>query len=595
MQNGITESPLEHLAILASRAGVEQISEEARLLAARVVEGRFYLACVGQFKRGKSTLLDALLEEPVLPIGVVPVTAVPTVVRYGPERSARVLIRGGQWRQIEIDRLGSYVSEEENPENEKEVMAVEVFMPSHLLATGMCMVDTPGIGSIFEASTAATYGFVPHIDAALVVLGADPPITGEELTLAAKLHQRVENVLFVINKADRVSMAELFAAKQFASTVLERRVGRPIEIYEVSAKEQLEGKGQSREWPAFASALTHTVSVSGRRMVWLAQQRGATRLAGWLRAIVAEERRALLEPIEQSEVRIGELTAYIEHSENAIHDLGLLLLGEQQRLSSRLEERRQEFIAVILTSARHRLAESANSAPSHGPAIRRFAMQTARTIVREQVLPWLEEEEELVNDEYARITERFTVLADGLLGDLANAGVPHLAHVGKSIEGCGQLTAHSQFQFHDMLRIARPASPIRYAADFMMAALGFTTPIWRDAERFLERVVDTNTSRVHNDLERRLAVARKELERTIRGLLMEAKDVAQATLARARETKVAGQTAAQRRVAELEALDNEIGQVSKTIARMADAGGPASKDLDNLPSPQIRGDPCDTF
>jgi hypothetical protein len=271
-----------------------------------------------------------------------------------------------------------------------------------------------------------------------------------------------------------------------------------------------------------------------------------------------------------------ELTEYIEHSEHAIRDLGLLLLSEQQRLSDRLEQRRQEFIAKIVTSTRHRLAESASSAPSRGPAIRRFAMQTALSIVREQVLPWLEEEEELVDEEYARITDRFTALANGLLRDLAQAGVPQLAHVGQSIEGCGQLAAHSQFQFHDLLRIARPASPIRYAADFMMAAIGLTAPIWRDAQRFLERVIDTNTSRVHNDLERRLAVARRELELAIRGLLMEARDIAHATLARARETKVAGEAAVQRQLAELEALDHEIGQVSQAIARIADAGAPES-------------------
>jgi hypothetical protein len=143
VQSGVTESPLDHLTILAARAGFEQIAQAARSLAERVAEGRYYLACVGQFKRGKSTLLDALLKDPVLPVGILPLTAVPTVVRYGFERSARVLLRDAQWRQIEVDALPSYVSEEENPENEKDVVAAEVFMPSELLATGMCLVDTP--------------------------------------------------------------------------------------------------------------------------------------------------------------------------------------------------------------------------------------------------------------------------------------------------------------------------------------------------------------------------------------------------------------------------------------------------------------------
>jgi hypothetical protein len=574
MQDALAEAPLEHLAALASRAGVDQIAHEARSLEARVAEGRFYLACVGQFKRGKSTLLDALLEDPLLPVGILPVTALPTVVRYGPERSARVLLRGAAWEEIDVAALSSYVSEEENPENEKDVAAVEVFLRAELLATGMCLVDTPGIGSVFEANSAATYSFIPHIDAALVVLGADPPITSEELTLAMKISQRVENVLFVLNKADRVSRDEVAAAKQFACSVLGRRLGRPIEIYEVSAKEQLEGKLNSREWAAFAAALAHLVSVSGRRLVWLAQQRGAARLSAWLSAVIAEERKALVEPLEQSEARLHKLNDFIEHSEQAIRDLGLLLLGEQQGLSNRLEQRRQEFVASILPSAKARLSASAASAPSPGPAMRRFAMQAALSIAREGVLPWLKVEEEIVDEEYTHITERFTTLANSLLRDLADAGGSQITHVGDSIEGCGQLAAHSQFQFHQLMHIAQPASPFRHAADFTIAAIGISAPIWRDAERFLEHVIETNSSRIQGDLERRLALARKELELAIRGTLLDAKNVAAAILARARETRAAGEAAVHQQLTDLAKFDREIAGIAQAISRASDAGAP---------------------
>ena len=72
--------------------GEGSIGADVRQLVARINEGRFFVACVGQFKRGKSTLLDALVGEPILPTGVVPVTTVPTVLRYGNQRTARVLI-----------------------------------------------------------------------------------------------------------------------------------------------------------------------------------------------------------------------------------------------------------------------------------------------------------------------------------------------------------------------------------------------------------------------------------------------------------------------------------------------------------------------
>ena len=83
-------------------------------------------------------------------------------------------------RHIRRERIRN---EECNPENKKAVEAAEVFVPSTLLSSGMCFVDTPGLGSVFTGNTAATHAFIPHIDAALVVVGADPPIAGEELAL----------------------------------------------------------------------------------------------------------------------------------------------------------------------------------------------------------------------------------------------------------------------------------------------------------------------------------------------------------------------------------------------------------------------------
>jgi hypothetical protein len=56
------------------------------------------------------------------------------------------------------------------------VDGAEVFVPSPLLSSGMCFVDTPGLGSVFTGNTATTQAFIPDIDAALVVVGGDPPL-----------------------------------------------------------------------------------------------------------------------------------------------------------------------------------------------------------------------------------------------------------------------------------------------------------------------------------------------------------------------------------------------------------------------------------
>src|SRR5271169_5915706 len=107
---------LDRLATIAEELGEGSIGADLQQLVARIKEGRFFVACVGQFKRGKSTLLDAFVGEQILPTGVVPVTAVPTVLRYGIERKARVRI-GEKWQTIRPEDLPQYVSEESNPEN----------------------------------------------------------------------------------------------------------------------------------------------------------------------------------------------------------------------------------------------------------------------------------------------------------------------------------------------------------------------------------------------------------------------------------------------------------------------------------------------
>ncbi len=108
---GTGGSGLEAIERLAAEAGAPHLATEARALSDRLRDGLFYVACVGQFKRGKSTLLNALVGEPVLPAGVVPVTAVVTVVRHGERVAARVRFAGGGWREIgALDRqVGDYL------------------------------------------------------------------------------------------------------------------------------------------------------------------------------------------------------------------------------------------------------------------------------------------------------------------------------------------------------------------------------------------------------------------------------------------------------------------------------------------------------
>jgi hypothetical protein len=125
-----------------------------------------------------------------------------TSVRGRREGTAR------RYRRL-VERIAELVEEiEEEARVDREargleplgLQGVEVFEPSVLLASGMCLVDTPGLGSVFAANTAATRELIPHIDAVIAVLGADPPISGEELELLAEVAHQTPYLLLVLNK-----------------------------------------------------------------------------------------------------------------------------------------------------------------------------------------------------------------------------------------------------------------------------------------------------------------------------------------------------------------------------------------------------------
>jgi GTPase Era involved in 16S rRNA processing len=307
---------LKTLAAMAAEAGAEALDREASELTARLAQGRFLVACVGQFKRGKSTLLNASIGRAILPTGVVPITTAVTVLCYGQTLTARVRLLDGRQLEVDPQRLADYVSEARNPENHKGVTAVEVTVPSSLLVSGMCLVDTPGLGSVFVANSAATRAFVPHIDAALVVLGTDPPISWEELTLIREVGAQVDHLVVVLNKSDRVAEADSREAVAFTQGVIAKHLDRNVgATCRVSATERLAGR-KTRDWRPLEEALRDLAGQSGA-VLRAAAMRGLSRVACAPRRDLEEQRDALTRPIEDSEGRLAALRQAIAEAEHA--------------------------------------------------------------------------------------------------------------------------------------------------------------------------------------------------------------------------------------------------------------------------------------
>jgi Dynamin family len=554
---------LARLAKLAREFGSERVEEEAASLAQRLLEGRFYVACIGQFKRGKSTLLNALVGDSVLPTGVVPVTAVVTVVRYGEKRRARVRFQGDRWTDIGPDELTQYVSEEHNPENAKAVMGVEVFVPSPLLAEGMCFVDTPGLGSIFAGNTAATQAFVPHIDAAIIVLGADPPIAGQELALVEEVAKRVRNLLVVLNKADRTSEAERRAAVPFTRKVLEKRLGLPAgPIYEVSAYERLQNSGIPRDWKVLVAALRNLAEESGRTLVRAAGERGLQRLAEEMLAITLEEREALMRPIEESERRIAVMRETIAGTERSLREIAYLFMAEKHRLSDLFLERREKYLDEIQAAAETEgQREMLKIRRRYGPKFRREAMHTAQTVAANYVLPWLTKEQVFAEEEYRKVAARFVNIGNEFLHKLAQSTISQLSRIPNALNSEQGFRVRSRFRFEELIQVAQPASPLRYIADIFLGLAGAFSLIQRDALTFFDYLLEMNSARVQSDLMARVDESQGQLEAEIRKLLHEVARVADSALEHAREARNHGAAAVQTKRERIATAEREIQQL----------------------------------
>jgi len=553
-------SRLLQLADVAQELGAEPVAEEARELAARVSEGRFYVACVGQFKRGKSTLLNALVGYAVVPTGFVPVTAVPTVIRFGDRLHARVRIRDGSWRGVAMSDLKEYVTEELNPENRKALDGAEVFVPSPLLSSGMCFVDTPGLGSIFTGNTATTQAFVPHIDAALVVVGADPPIAGEELALVESIGKQVQDLILVINKADRTSDPERAAAAKFTREILEKRLHRRMgDVFEVSAFDRMENRGPLRDWEKLLASLHRLVEDSGRDLVRAACDRGLQRLSEQLLASISEDRDALQRPIEESERRIEIMKETINEAERSMRELNFLFMAEQQRISDLFVERHKRFFHSAWSESE---TEFSKKLPSlllgFGPHYRRRLMHLAQDISRRRVMPWLKPEQEEGERQYRAVAIRFVEMGNNFLKRLTDAGLNELTRMPHALDPEKGFRVRSRFTFEDFIGTAQPPSPLRWFADVFLPFVGGRKLITNDAQEFLRHLLEVNSSRVQNDVLNRIQESRDRLEVEIRKLLHEISRIAEQALDRARKVKDEGAPAVQSAVELLNRLERDV-------------------------------------
>jgi replication fork clamp-binding protein CrfC len=175
----------------------------------RLLDPTVRVLVVGEFKQGKSMLVNALVDAPVCPVDDDIATAVPTEVSYSKTPIA-TLVRGTDNAanaettrvQVPLDELASHVSEAGNPANRQGLLHAEVGIPRQILADGLVLVDTTGVGGLSSVHTTSTLAALPTADAVLLVSDASQEYSEPEIDFLRQAMKLCPNVACVLTKID---------------------------------------------------------------------------------------------------------------------------------------------------------------------------------------------------------------------------------------------------------------------------------------------------------------------------------------------------------------------------------------------------------
>lgn len=201
----------------------------------KVESRQFEIAIFGHVSSGKSTLLNHILGMNVLPVGVNPITAVPTRLIYDAEEHLIVSFADRQVRRCPLSALPQYASEERNPGNQLGVTRLEVRIPSPRLQDGLVLVDTPGLGALATAGAAETLAYLPKCDLGILLISAVNPINNEDLDTLYSLAQAGIPAMVLLSKADLLGSEDLSKALAYTAQEIANHLNLKVAVHPVSS------------------------------------------------------------------------------------------------------------------------------------------------------------------------------------------------------------------------------------------------------------------------------------------------------------------------------------------------------------------------
>lgn len=198
-------------------------------LKTKINNEKIIMVVAGEFKRGKSSLINALLNEKgceLFPVDPDITTNLVSTITYGAEEKISIVLDGKNNESMAINRndIAEYVTEQKNEGNTKRAKMLQIASPNPILNDGLTIVDTPGV-AINPDHTAITYEFIPNADLVLYTTDIQAPLDGSEMDFIKTIHTYCKNIIFVVTKKDLVADSNSIIAsnKEKLSNILGKK------------------------------------------------------------------------------------------------------------------------------------------------------------------------------------------------------------------------------------------------------------------------------------------------------------------------------------------------------------------------------------
>lgn len=485
--------------------------ERAQRLAERITTQRFHIAVLGEFKRGKSTLVNALIGRELLPSGVVPLTAVSTEVHFGSGQSI-VVLADGRRLPIDEDGIAAYVTERENPSNVKAVARVEVGTRQVFGTPGVVLVDTPGVASVYGHNTAIARDLLAESDAAVLVLSADSPLSENELAMLAELEVRCEKVFVVINKCDHLADEEIEEVERFVVEQLRGVLSQWSGPYCTDARaalraDPLAGDRATNGFVAFQAALEHFVSddlASARQQAAFAE---LGRLTQSLEQAFQLEEAASAMDAEGLRLQLTRFEGAVSDGRRALDEDRVVLDHEVAQLVIQIGQRLAQLAAAAARSCQSELVPTVTAQPA------RRLDDELRTVIEECVRREFDPIRYAVTHELDRawelIASRFSDRVRGRIDELIGVA-NELFDVHLPAASVPPVAGRRERFSYLFVRIESPTAPIARLLRLLLPPGLARRRALAMAQRRLVQEFDKHAGRARYDLAERLEGVERE-------------------------------------------------------------------------------------